>query len=394
MRGCVMFATLKKPVFMKICALPFSLMLVSSMSWAIAVLYALDLGANTFQVNLISTIRQTMGIFLLVPFGILSDRLGRKPMILYSRALIVLGTFIYAFAGDPNHLLIASFVGGFAGGGVFPILLSMIGDIAKRGERREAISTLFLFSSIGMLLGPIICTLLLALPQITLRSIYQIQIIAQIGILLYMVKQLHETKPNTLESERIEYRIHISDLLHQRHFQSLLVMSFLYFFSRSIINTYIPIYARIDLNLSDVEIASLSIYRNLAIMLIRFLSATALSKIPIRSFLISALILGGLSGFTGFLANNYISLVLVLFTSGLSYGATAILGNTLIARNSTSQNRGVANSLYTFAQSTGNFTLIFTSPIADGLGFVPMFLISGATALLATTPILLRKPNR
>ncbi|MFB0522694.1 MAG: MFS transporter [Candidatus Bathyarchaeia archaeon] len=167
-----MFATLRKAAFVKIYVIPLAAMTTASMTGAIAVLYALDLGANILQINLITTIRSTMGILLLVPFGILSDRLGRKPMILFSRAIMTLGTLIRTLATDPNHLLIAAFVGGFAGGGFWPILLSMLGDIAKREEQQEAVSTLLVFSSLGMLIGPVICSFLLSLPQIALRDIY------------------------------------------------------------------------------------------------------------------------------------------------------------------------------------------------------------------------------
>ena len=69
-----MFTTLKNPALLKIYFIPLITMTVQSMTGAIAILYALELGADIFQVNLISTIQSLMGIILLVPFGILSDR--------------------------------------------------------------------------------------------------------------------------------------------------------------------------------------------------------------------------------------------------------------------------------------------------------------------------------
>jgi MFS family permease len=278
-----MFATVKKPAFMKIYAIPLLTVMVQSMSGAIAILYALDLGANVLQVNLITTIRSTMGIFLMVPFGILSDRFGRKPMVLYSRIVTLLGTVMRAFATEPNHLIIASLFGGFAGGGFFPILLTMIGDIAEPEERQEAISTLFFFSSLGLMIGPAICTGLLLLPQITMRNIYQITAIADVGILIYLALTIRETKART--QEKGNSRLHISNLIKNSSFQGLLTMSFLYFFSRSVVQTYVPIYASVDLQLSNAEVASFSFYRSLAIMLIRLSSATFLIRLSTRPFL-------------------------------------------------------------------------------------------------------------
>lgn len=384
-----MFATVKKPAFMKIYAIPLLTMMIQSMSGAISILYALDLGANVFQVNLITTIRSTMGIFLLVPFGILSDRFGRKPMVLYSRIVTLLGTAVRAFASEPNHLIMASLFGGFAGGGFFPILLTMIGDIAKPEERQEAISTLFFFSSLGLLIGPAICTGLLLLPQITMRNIYQITAIANIGLIIYLTLTIRETKSQT--HEKRSSRLHISTLIKNTNFQGLLAMSFLYFFSRSVIRTYIPIYASVDLQLSNAEVASFSFYRSLAIMLIRFSSATFLIKLSKRPFLITVLLLGGITSLVSPFANNYILIVIIFFVSGISYGATSILGNTLVANISTPENRGIANSLYNLAQSTGNITKLVTTPIADIFGLTYVFIIGGIVGLTSAIPPLLKK---
>jgi MFS family permease len=168
-------------------------------------------------------------------------------------------------------------------------------------------------------------------------------------------------------------------------------MTVLYFFSRSIINTYIPIHGRIDLHLSNAEVASFSMYRNLAIMLIRLSSATLLRTVPIKPFLLSTLILGGFGSFASVFANTYLTIVAILFISGISYGALAILGNSLVAQSSTRENRGIANSLYNIAQSTGNITNVFTSPLADTLGLAPIFILGGVSAVSSIIPVMMSK---
>ena len=99
-----MLSTLRKPVFLKLYSIPLISVSIGSMSNSIAILYALDLGASILQVNLISTVRSTMAILLLIPFGILSDRYGRKPMILYPRAIMFIGTLIRVFAKSPRFV--------------------------------------------------------------------------------------------------------------------------------------------------------------------------------------------------------------------------------------------------------------------------------------------------
>jgi len=386
-----MFNTLRKSQFLKIYIIPLMSVCIGSMNWSISILYALELGADILQINLITTIRSTMSIFLVVPFGILSDRFGRKPMILYPRIIMVLGTIIRAVAIDPNHLLVAALVGGFGGGSYFPTLLSMLADIAEPEEQQESISILFFFSSIGMVTGPLIATLLLNLPSITLRSIYQISVIAEVLVVVYLATQIRETNPPVANAVQQGYRAPIMELLRQPIVQGLIAMVFLYFFSRSITDTYIPIYARVDLNLSNAEVASLSLYRSLAIMLIRLSSATFLTRVSIKPFLLSVLALGGVTSLLAPLAGSYPSIVLLFFLLGVSFGAVRILITTIIAKNSKPENRGVANSLLNIGQSTGNLTKITTSPIADTLGLASVFLLSGVIGLIAIIPIVLPK---
>lgn len=388
-----MLRTLRKPAFLKIYFIPLIQMCLGTMTGSIAILFALDLGATILQVNLINTMRSTMAIFLLVPFGILSDRFGRKPMILYPRAIMFFGTLIRVFARNPTHLIIASMVGGFAGGSYFPVLLSMIADIANEEEKREGISNLFVFSSIGMVVGPSLTAYLLLFNQITFRTIYQISAITEILILFYLSLVIKETKPPEKHA-KIEFLPQIKQLFGQTSFQGLLVVAPLYMLYHSILRTYVPIYGRVSLNLTDSQIVSLNTYQNLGVMLIRISSATYLARLPISVFLLVVLVLGGITGLLVPLATNYAFMVLLLFLVGVSFGAYRIISTTLVANNSIPENRGLANSLLSLSQSTGNFVAIFTSSIAENLGLPSVFLLGCVSCLSAIIPTIRAKLGR
>ena len=62
--------------------------------------------------------------------------------------------------------------------------------------------------------------------------------------------------------------MHVVDLLRGQLFRGLLVSGFRFFLNNSIVNTFILLYARVDLALSYAEVASMTTYQNLAIMLI------------------------------------------------------------------------------------------------------------------------------
>ena len=386
-----MLNTIHNPKLMRIYLIPLISMILGTMTGAISILFILDLGATVFEINLITTISSAMGILIIVPFGMLSDRLGRRPTVLYPRIITLFGIFIYAIATTPLHLIIASIIGGFAGGSFFPVLLSMIGDVAKPEERQEAISTFYLFSSIGMFIGPIITTALLTMPQMTLRTIYQIVTVAQVGFTIYLITQIKETQIKQVESEKVDYKDIIVQLLKEKYFLSVILMSFLYFFFNSIMNTYIPIYGRLNLNLSTAEIASISTFRSIAVMIIRFSSATILSKLSNKTVLLSAIFLGGITGITTFFASNYLSIIIIMFFTGLSYGVVLSLGSSIISINSTTKNRGIANSLHMATMGIGNITKMVTTPIVDVFGVSVIFLIGGITAFSSALPVVLKK---
>jgi MFS family permease len=314
-------------------------------------------------------------------------------MILYPRAIMFIGTLIRVFARTPYHLILASVVGGFAGGSYFPTLLSMIADISNEEEKREGISTLFLFSSIGMVIGPSLTSFLLLFPHITLRNIYQITAIAQLGTLFYLALVIRETHPTKIK-EKIKFLPQIKHLVSQTKFQGLFIIAFLFSFYNSIFRTYTPIYGRFNLGLSDAEVTSFNSYKNFGVMLIRLLLATYLTSSSISVFLLVVLILGGVSGLLVSFVNNYLFMVLILFLVGVSFGAYRILTSTLVANNSVPENRGLANSLLNFSQSVGNLMNILTSSMAENMGLNYVFVLSGIICLSAIIPALRAKFGR
>ena len=386
-----MFSTLKKPGLLKIYSVPLFVMITDQMANAIAIIFALELNADILQINLITTVGMVMGIMLEVPFGMLSDRLGRKPMLIWSRTIVIFGTLIRVFATSPDHLIAASLLGGLAGGEFFPILLSMIGDVTEVNKRQEAISTMFLFSSFGMLIGPIVCSSLLLLPIVKLRSIYQIVLVGQAALVFYIAGMVHETKSKPMEGSQVS-KVYLTDLLRQRNFQMLLSMAFFFSLSRSITGTYIPIYAKKALLLSDAEVASFSVFGNLAVMIMRFVSASFVTRIQSGKTLLTMQLMGGVAGILCIFANSYVSIIMILFLSGLSYGGNRVLESVLVANNSRPQNRGVANSLQNVSVSIGGMAKILTTPVVDFLGFAPTFLVGGIVGFAALIPPLVHKP--
>jgi MFS family permease len=380
-----MFSTLKNKTLLKLDVTILVFSIIGFMSGAVNIPYIVELGGGVYEVNLVTTIPTIIGLVLLVPFGMLSDRFGRKPMLLYPMPLQLVTFIIYAFASNPNHLIIASILSGLSGNEFMPVLLAMVGDVAER--KQDALGLFFFMSSIGIFLGPTIGSLILLIPGMTIRNLYQILTATQFFFMIYLIVAIKETKTKKGKNDKaFSYRFSFSSLLHQRRFQGLITALFMYFFYESIILTYLPMLC-VNLNFTAAQISSISSFRNLAIMLMRFAIPLILLKVPSIQLFSLGLLLGGASGIAPVFMNNYAVSTIIMFTSGLSYGIVFTLASIFTAEWSTSENRGVANSLVTLTRGVSFMVRMATTPIANTMGFDVLFILSGLTSFLSLLPI-------
>jgi MFS family permease len=371
----------------KICIIPLLYNTFNSMTWSIAILYALDLGATILDINVITMVQGVMSSLLLVPVGLLSDRFGRKRLLLIPRGIAFLATFVWAVATEVNHLLVAAVIGGFAGGGVFPVLLSMIGDTTKGTDRSHAIGVLYILSSLGMVIGPFLGSVLLTTSLVNLRHLYQINVIAQGLMLVYIVLFIHDTRSKRVRRAMFQLVTQLIELLQRRTISALLLLSGLYFFYFAVMNTYIPLFLRTAGGFSDAAISSLALAHSCAIILMRLLMVSSRFTISPRRLLMILIVMAGVSSFVTPLSHQYVSFMIIQLGYGASFGGIVIVSSHLVADNTTRDNRGVANAFLNLAQSTGNITKLLTTPIAESDGLSTVFLISGICAVSSLLPL-------
>lgn len=118
--------------------------------------YVTEFGASAFVVTLLFA-SYSVCSFLSSPFlGSLSDRIGRRPVLLFSIASTAVGWFVFASATALPLLFLGRIIDGLAAGN-FPIAQSYLVDLSKDEKDRTAnIGLLGAAFGIGFTLGPII----------------------------------------------------------------------------------------------------------------------------------------------------------------------------------------------------------------------------------------------
>ncbi len=99
----------------------------------------------------------TQAIFQ-VPFGIMSDRMGRKKVLLFGLLIFIAGSVMAAMADNIYMLLIGRFLQG--AGAIGSVVTAMIADIVKEEQRAHAMAimggTIALSFSLAMIVAPIV----------------------------------------------------------------------------------------------------------------------------------------------------------------------------------------------------------------------------------------------
>ena len=132
-------------------------------------LFAEALGANLgLQIALLTTGFMAARTLTALPFGSISDQIGRKNSIVIGLFIYGVITILFYFSQDWTHVLLLRTIQGITAGLIWPSSRAMIYDLVGPGARGRAISVLNISAGAGMAFGPIFGAFLLSYSQSTL----------------------------------------------------------------------------------------------------------------------------------------------------------------------------------------------------------------------------------
>ena len=99
---------------------------------------------------------------LLITFGNLGDRFGRKKLLMIGAATFGVGSALVAFASAPETLIAARALMGLGGATLLPSCLAVISELFENpAQRSQAIGIFAATFAAGFVIGPIVCGILL-----------------------------------------------------------------------------------------------------------------------------------------------------------------------------------------------------------------------------------------
>lgn len=173
-------------------SIPLIMTLGNSMLIPVLPMLEKELDISSFQSSMIITSYSVASIFLIPIAGYLSDRFGRKMIILPSLILALIGGLISGFASwkidDPyTWIIIGRIIQGVGAAGATPIILPLVGDLYQDDDEKTSscLGIIETSNTFGKVLSPILGSLLAAV--LWYLPFFSISIFSLISILMVLV---------------------------------------------------------------------------------------------------------------------------------------------------------------------------------------------------------------
>ena len=117
--------------------------------------YYLDaLGMAGIELGVLAASFAIARIFFAGPLGRLSDRIGRKPVLIVSLLGFAISNLVYAFAYDVIVMISARAMEGAVSAGFFPAANAYVSDVTTPKNRGTAMGYLSMGNMVGFIIGP------------------------------------------------------------------------------------------------------------------------------------------------------------------------------------------------------------------------------------------------
>lgn len=177
--------------------------------------------------------------FLVAPMiGRLSDRHGRRPVLIWTTSAVIVSHVLLAFADSLWLVILARSIGGMAAGNS-GVVFAYITDISSGADRAKSMGYLGAAFSLGFMFGPVIGGLLAGADVETANFVLPalvaagLTVVALVGLLIFLPESLAEEQRSAQDRQTSALSAQLRAAFANRTFTMLSVIAFLLYVSWS-----------------------------------------------------------------------------------------------------------------------------------------------------------------
>jgi MFS family permease len=340
--------------------------------------FAQEHGASLTMIGLYGSAIGVAMILLSVPIGSISDRFGRKAVLLMGFSLFTIVPIIYIVASSTLHLLVARLILGVAMGSTFGLGFIWVTEEAV-GEARVIAQGIYMTAmGIGFTVGPIIGGYASTLWGFNAAFIAS-SLLGASGLAAVLL-----TKGNARRSSAPVKRVGMRETLSDPRVLAAGLTNFINTLLYNALSTFFPLYG-VVVGLNSAEVGLGFTVRGLFSTVIRYPA-----NIAMKGRMTFLLLVGGLLAqavMIAFLASSsLLNIVLILLAvQGVMYGVSLTAGNVYVTSEAPPDRKGAAMGVYqSFSNTSSVITPLVLGGVAEAYGIASSLQLAAAAAILGT----------
>jgi MFS transporter, DHA1 family, multidrug resistance protein len=353
-------------------------------------LYVKALGGNEAIIGLISAFSPLAGILFSFPIGLLSDKIGRKKILVVSGIIFLLAPLLYIFVSSPLWLIPIRFFHGIATAILGPVAAAIIVKeySSAKGEKLGVYSSATLA---GRALAPTVGGFMISYfaiasdPLVSYKYVYWAAFILAVPVFFMMLALKDEGRDGSSVGLS-DFFVDLKYFFANKFLFSTALVEMATYFAYGVLETYLPVYLA-QFNISAGEIGLIFSMQILSIALSKPLFGKLADRADKRVIiLIGILVLGASLGVLGYFKTVMAAIILgLIFGLGLSFSTVAT--STYIAEktehNKLGSSLGILSSIMDVGQTIGPFfTGLAITYFSYKFGFLLSLLLAGTVGLI------------
>jgi MFS family permease len=174
-------------------------------------IYLYNKTGNIYMIGVILGLAPLMGIFTNLIGGSLTDKYGRKPIMVFSLLVQAFSVMGYVFSSTPWQYCIVSMLNGMASSLFFPAANAQIADIVPENQRAEVFALMHTALNVGAAVGPMLGLMMLKVNPNLVFILSGISLLINCALVHFFIPETF--KPNnaqqqSLQADRIRLREH------------------------------------------------------------------------------------------------------------------------------------------------------------------------------------------